>query len=47
MLRNIGADSVMGKSIGLDGFLRAVKALDPEWLEMRRVGRPAGIGLED
>jgi DNA-binding response OmpR family regulator len=40
MLRNLGADGVMEKPIGLDGFLRAVSPLEPDWLEMRQVGKP-------
>jgi DNA-binding response OmpR family regulator len=40
MLRNVGADGIMEKPIGLDGFLRAVKPLEPDWLEIKQVGRP-------
>jgi CheY-like chemotaxis protein len=48
MLREVGADGVMEKPIGLDGFLRAVKPLDPDWLEMRRLGSAtAGIDVQE
>jgi len=48
MLRSIGADGIMEKPISVDGFLRAVNPLEPDWLEMRRLGRaPSGIDVDD